>query len=72
MSAAIEKWLKAYIREQVQDEDCVDNLRWANIEDKEQMKRYEEAILRGCCGFFDSEVKAPDGRVYVVGCNYGH
>lgn len=27
---------------------------------------------RGCCGSWDSQIRCQSGRIYWVGCNYGH
>lgn len=53
------------------DNDCVDNERFAFLDDVEAMKKYQEAEENGCCGFFDEEVLV-GGRKAMVGCNYGH
>lgn len=70
--SSVGAWLKEYIYKQVEDEDCIDNLRWAKLGDIEQMNTYNMAVDQGCCGFFDGQVTAPDGNTYVVGCNFGH
>jgi hypothetical protein len=67
----IEAWLEKYIYNQV-DDPCIDNFRWAVLGDVEQMEAYKKAAAEGCCGSFDSEVTAPNGLTYKVGCNYGH
>lgn len=68
----IEAWLLDYIHQQVENEDYVDNERWAVLGDPQQMEKYSKAANAGCCGSFDGEVTAPDGLTYAVGCNYGH
>jgi hypothetical protein len=68
----INEWLERYIFSQVEGEDCVDNLRWAEVDDPEQMKAFRKAAEEGCCGSFSGQVVGPDGKKYVVGCNYGH
>jgi len=68
----IDRWLKNYIYMQVLNEEYIDNLRWADINNPQELVVYQAAKDLGCCGFFDGEVKAPDGKTYKVGCNYGH
>lgn len=33
---------------------------------------YYRHANRGCCGSFNSQVKCKSGRIYWIGCNYGH
>jgi hypothetical protein len=68
----VDGWLMSYIYKQVDGEDYIDNLRWAAVDDEKDMKAYNEAYEHGCCGSFDGQVVAPDGKTYKVGCNYGH
>jgi hypothetical protein len=68
----IDSWLTKYIYMQVIDEECIDNLRWADVTLPQELAAYNTAKDGGCCGSFDGEVKAPDGKTYKVGCNYGH
>lgn len=35
-------------------------------------KEYWAAEQRGCCGSWNSQVKTKSGRLYWLGCNYGH
>lgn len=72
MNKDIYNWLENHIYKNVLGEDCIDNLRIAAIDDILQVEAYEHARDRGCCGSYDGEVKAPDGKMYMVGCNYGH
>jgi hypothetical protein len=53
------------------DDPCIDNIRFAYLDDKEAMALYEEAKKNGCCGFCDLEVIVA-GRRAMIGCNYGH
>lgn len=53
------------------DEHCIDNGRFAFINDEIGMQGYEDARDQGCCGFYDREVLVA-GRKATVGCNYGH
>ena len=55
----------------VKDEDCVDNFRFAYKDDPAQVEMYEEIYRSGCCGNFDVTVII-NGRMAMVGCNYGH
>ena len=62
-------WFFAEIERE--DLDFVDNVRFAFADDAKEADEYEAARNDGCCGFVDMEVKV-DGRVYWMGCNYGH
>jgi hypothetical protein len=53
------------------DDPCVDNMRFAFIDDEIAMNKYDAAKRNGCCGFFDEDVIV-DGRPAMVGCNFGH
>jgi hypothetical protein len=53
------------------DGDCMDNERFAFLDDENGMMAYKEASTRGCCGFFDRHVMV-NGRAAIIGCNYGH
>jgi hypothetical protein len=57
--------------EQEVDDPCVDNYRFAHIDDEEAMMKYEQTREGGCCGFYDTEVIV-NGKVAMIGCNYGH
>ena len=35
-------------------------------------KEYYNIKNKGCCGFFDIQVKCKSGNIYWIGCNYGH
>ena len=53
------------------DDSCVDNHRFAFLDDAAEMDKYKNAIEAGCCGFFDEEFVIA-GRKATIGCNYGH
>lgn len=53
------------------DDPCIDNIRFAYLDDVEGMHSYEEAREHGCCGSSDTCVRIGD-RLAMVGCNYGH
>lgn len=55
------------------DEVCnfTDNFRIARKDRPEEVKAYNAASARGCCGFFDDEIDTPDG-VILFGWNFGH
>ena len=59
-----------WMEEQV-DDPCVDNYRFAFIDDENEMITYENLQATGCCGFFDVEIMV-DGKLATIGCNYGH
>jgi hypothetical protein len=50
---------------------CVDNFRFAALDDRAQMRRYREDKAGGCCRSCDWEVEYK-GRKYVLGFNHGH
>lgn len=54
-----------------EDLDCVDNFRFAYIDDETSVVRYWEQYRHGCCGSMDEMVLVGD-RLALVGCNYGH
>lgn len=54
-----------------ENDDCIDNRRFAFEDDAAAVARYEEQEQDGCCGFFDRRVQV-NGRYALVGCNFGH
>lgn len=62
-------WFFAKIKEE--DLDFADNFRFAFSDNAAEADEYESARNDGCCGFVDMEVQVA-GRVYWMGCNYGH
>jgi hypothetical protein len=53
------------------DEHCIDNYRFAFLDDAKAMADYQDKKDNGCCGYFDEEVVV-NGRKAIIGCNYGH
>jgi hypothetical protein len=53
------------------DDGCMDNYRFAYLDDESALQAYDEKRNHGCCGFFDREVTIA-GRAAKIGCNYGH
>lgn len=53
------------------DLDCVDNIRFAAMNSRKDMRRYRAQQDEGCCGSHDEEVTIY-GRKFMIGCNYGH
>ena len=49
-----------------------DNYRLALQGDKRSMTKYNLIKSRGCCGYYDEKIKAPSGKTYLIGFNYGH
>jgi hypothetical protein len=64
--AAAGDWMLAQV-----DDPCVDNHRFAFLDDSPAMVDYEDKRAGGCCGCFDAEVVV-GGRLATIGCNYGH
>lgn len=60
-----------WLYEQMQTEECVDNFRFAFVDDPLGMALYLAKQQDGCCGFFDREILV-EGRKAHIGCNYGH
>jgi hypothetical protein len=61
-----EEWMENEV-----DDPCVDNYRFAYVDDDVAMQIYSELAGEGCCGSFDEEIIV-GGRAAMVGCNYGH
>lgn len=53
------------------DDGTLDNIRYYYTDNNQNSKDYEEKFEKGCCAFFDKEVII-NGRVCVIGCNFGH
>jgi len=53
------------------DLEYADNRRYAALDTRKDMRRYQNIKDHGCCGSFDTEVTI-GGRKFMVGCNYGH
>lgn len=51
--------------------DYVDNVRKAYADRPAEMASYENQRNDGCCGFID-ETYLVSGRLFHMGCNYGH
>ena len=60
------EWMYAKV-----DDPCIDNERFAFLDDTEALKQYEDQKSQGCCGEFDAEIVV-GGRKATIGCNYGH
>jgi hypothetical protein len=53
------------------DDPCIDNYRFAFLDNESEMIKYEKDKDQGCCGVFDQVIKI-NGRKATIGCNYGH
>lgn len=51
------------------DLEYTDNFRIYPLYQKQEF--YEQAE-KGCCGSINRYVKCKSGRIYLIGCNYGH
>lgn len=51
--------------------DFMDNLRFAYMDDADAMKMYDRQQSEGCCGYHDERIIV-NGKLAVIGCNYGH
>jgi hypothetical protein len=52
--------------------DCMDNTRVALLTSSSQKRRFKKQAERGCCGSHSEVRTGPDGKKYLLGCNYGH
>lgn len=69
----IRAWAYAKLDELKEGCDFVDNDRVARKGNTAQMRRYRRQKESGCCGFHDSKAVCPiDGKVYLLGFNFGH
>lgn len=59
-------WMEAEV-----DDPCIDNHRFAYIDDYEATSTFEEREEQGCCGSFN-RIVCINGRDAYIGCNYGH
>ena len=59
------------IRKMVADLEYVDNTRFAAMDNRKDLKRYNKAKDKGCCGSVDYPILVK-GRKFMIGCNYGH
>lgn len=59
-----------WLYESVHD-NCVDNYRFANVENSDEVEAYERLQERGCCGSYDTVVMIGED-ITMIGCNYGH
>lgn len=54
------------------DNPCTDNIRAALMSSPSQMRRFRKQRNNGCCGSHEETLKGPDGKKYLLGCNFGH
>lgn len=62
------------LRQAITDNDLeyADNFRFTPVDDPVGMAEFDEMAAAGCCGSWESSVADSSGRVWKVGCNYGH
>ena len=53
------------------DDPYVDNERFAYLDDIPALELYQAKQEAGCCGFHDQRITV-NGRMAIIGCNYGH
>lgn len=68
----IARWANGELNRASNGLSCCDNFRAARLGNTGQMRRYRRQRERGCCGSRDWEALGPDGKVYMLGFNYGH
>lgn len=58
----------------IEDEglECTDNLRFSPDDDEEGMDEFDAIEAAGCCGSMNTKYTDITGRVWSVGCNFGH
>lgn len=49
-----------------------DNTRVARLDNSPQMRRFKRQHRQGCCGSIEWKATGPDGKLYLLGFNYGH
>lgn len=65
-------WAAAELYGYMQDEDCVNNERFADSNDAEEIASYNKARW-GCCRTFDTvEYHPMTGKKILIGCDYGN
>jgi hypothetical protein len=62
--------LRDYIEEH--DLECADNFRFVPVDDFAAQDEYDDIRDGGCCGYFDNHFTDSTGRLWRIGCNYGH
>jgi hypothetical protein len=53
------------------DDQCISNIRYSYADDDIGMEKFMEIESAGCCGSIDYGIVV-NGRVAIIGCNYGH
>lgn len=71
---AIVNWADDQIMRDIAENEsqCCDNTRVALVGNTSQERRYRRQKERGCCGSTDWTATGPDGKVYMLGYNFGH
>lgn len=73
LNSEIQKWIDEKIILFKKHYEYADNFRYALLEDGIAVKAYYEKKEQGCCGSYDEEFECPvDGKIYLIGFNYGH
>lgn len=57
--------------EEAVSDPCVDNHRFAFVDDAEATEKFNEQCEDGCCGSFNEKILV-NGKEALIGCNYGH
>lgn len=68
---AVDQWFDQNDPESTKFEN-VDNTRYAFEDVPEQVEQYYDIAQSGCCGFLDTKITLPGGRILMFGFNYGH
>jgi hypothetical protein len=70
--AHVRQWANIEFKELSSQEFNCDNFRVAATCESSQIRRYYRQYKLGCCGSIDIEKIGPDGKVYLLGFDYGH
>lgn len=67
------RWAREQLVNAMEGESCVNNYRYCDADDEEDVERYMEEMKSGCCLYFDDGARHPVTRTYIwFGCNFGH
>jgi hypothetical protein len=57
--------------ERLANDGCIDNHRFAFLDEPEAVEEFKKQESMGCCGFLDFVIMIK-GRLAIIGLNYGH
>lgn len=59
------------IKRMVKKLENATNVRFAAVDCRKDMRRYRDALEKGCCGYMDITITVL-GKKFTIGCNFGH